>query len=431
MCIVVVSEYNCFAATKCTGAGAASPANGEVTKSSGDLYLSTATFTCSDGFEFAGAPAVTCAASSGDEAWPTPDPAPTCAATACTGNGANAPTNGSVSKSGANLHTSAATFDCDLGYSLSGTSAVTCVAPSSDQPWPTPDPTVACVAKACDATEVENSDKSATGSIAGATTQAIPVTCDDGYTGSANAACQPGGTFTVVVCTPKPCGATQVANSDKSDSQSIAGTTSQSVAVNCNTGYSGSGDAVCQAGGSFTTVFCTDDPCPASGPESGSTPSVPETATGAEIAVTCSVGYSTAETATCNADNSWVLPACDACDGESEYADVSGLAACKACPDGSAGATERGGLVTLDGPHTACTDSTCEVPAARMIESDANAAIGEPCPDHGSHVAETPHVCALGCKPGYSGDATWTCKADSSYVTASYQGSTVPWCFGE
>ena len=120
---------------------------------------------------------------------------------------------------------------------------------------------------------------------------------------------------------------------------------------------------------------------------------------------------------------------CTACDGENEYADEPGLITCKTCPVGSAGVTESGGAVARSGPHTACSDSTCELPAARVVRIDSNATIGDPCPGHGSHVGGSPDNCTLGCKPGYSGGVIWTCKKDSSSnVTASYQGSTEPWC---
>ena len=193
---------------------------------------------------------------------------------------------------------------------------------------------------------------------------------------------------------------------------------------------------VCNADKTCSLPTCTDEPCLATTTASGTTPSVPESATGSGIAVTCATGYSTSETATCNPDNSWsLLPECTACDGENEYADVTGLAACKACPAGSAGVTESGGAVALDGPHTACTDSTCELPTARAIGIDSNAVIGSPCPDHGSHGGGggSPDTCTLGCKPSYSGGVIWTCKVDSnSLVNASYQGDdTDPWCVGE
>ena len=57
-----------------------------------------------------------------------------------------------------------------------------------------------CVASSCNATQVANSDKSANHSITGTTHDVVTVTCDDGYSGSAEAICQPDGTFTTVTC---------------------------------------------------------------------------------------------------------------------------------------------------------------------------------------------------------------------------------------
>ena len=54
-----------------------------------------------------------------------------------------------------------------------------------------------------------------------------------------------------------PCTATQVANSDKSGTDAITGVTGDAVTVTCNAGYSGSGDATCQALGTFSTITCT------------------------------------------------------------------------------------------------------------------------------------------------------------------------------
>ena len=53
-------------------------------------------------------------------------------------------------------------------------------------------------------------------------------------------------------CTP-----VSVANSDKSVAESITGNTGTAVSVTCDAGYTGSGDVICQAGGSFTGLTCT------------------------------------------------------------------------------------------------------------------------------------------------------------------------------
>merc|ERR1719183_2534494 len=80
-------------------------------------------------------------------------------------------------------------------------------------------------------------------------------------------------------------------------------------------------------------------------------------------------------------------------------------------------------------PHTACTDNKCERPGGLVAAVDANGVIGSSRPERGKHTG-TPDACVLGCKPGYTGSATWTCKADNSRVTASYQstGAKTTWC---
>ena len=58
-------------------------------------------------------------------------------------------------------------------------------------------------ANLCTPISVPNSDKSADGSITGNTYDAVSVTCDAGYTGSGDVICQADGTFTDLNCTGK------------------------------------------------------------------------------------------------------------------------------------------------------------------------------------------------------------------------------------
>ena len=53
------------------------------------------------------------------------------------------------------------------------------------------------------------------------------------------------------------CMATQVPNSDKSDTGSITGNTNAAVAVQCDGGYSGGGDWTCGADGNFSGTPCS------------------------------------------------------------------------------------------------------------------------------------------------------------------------------
>ena len=59
------------------------------------------------------------------------------------------------------------------------------------------------LAKPCTATEVVNSNKSSTGAIVGNTGDVVAVVCNAGYSGSGNATCGTNGTFSIVTCTGK------------------------------------------------------------------------------------------------------------------------------------------------------------------------------------------------------------------------------------
>ena len=62
-----------------------------------------------------------------------------------------------------------------------------------------------------------------------------------------------------VCVTADPCAPTEVEFSNFADAGSITGATTDVVSVECNQGYSGSGNATCQADGTFTTVTCTGE----------------------------------------------------------------------------------------------------------------------------------------------------------------------------
>ena len=66
------------------------------------------------------------------------------AAFKCTGDGATAPANGTVSFSAEDMHGSVATFSCQQGFSYSGDASITCDAASADAPWPTPSAPPTC-----------------------------------------------------------------------------------------------------------------------------------------------------------------------------------------------------------------------------------------------------------------------------------------------
>eukprot|EP01065_Artemidia_motanka_P053243 TRINITY_DN982_c0_g1_i7.p1 TRINITY_DN982_c0_g1~~TRINITY_DN982_c0_g1_i7.p1 ORF type:complete len:6026 (+),score=1628.42 TRINITY_DN982_c0_g1_i7:1604-18079(+) len=146
-----------------------------------------------------------------------------------------------------------------------------------------------CVAQQCARSSVANSrDFSTPQSLSGTTDQTIPIVCLVGYTASATTTTCRGATLTfdAVTCDAQPCLATAVANSDKSTTGAITGSTGSSVAVTCNNGYVGVGagcPTACAAtcdGTSFSTVTCVAASCPANSGPSGT--------------CTCDTGYSVA-----------------------------------------------------------------------------------------------------------------------------------------
>ena len=69
-------------------------------------------------------------------------PSSACTQTRCTG--LNAPNDVILTKSRSNQHGSVATFTCNDGFKLGGTSSITCAAPSANTSWPTPSTAPSC-----------------------------------------------------------------------------------------------------------------------------------------------------------------------------------------------------------------------------------------------------------------------------------------------
>ncbi|XP_078664132.1 P-selectin-like [Branchiostoma floridae x Branchiostoma belcheri] len=109
------------------------PTNGAVTGS--NFYQDVATFTCDTGYNLAGDPSLTCQA---DATWSAA--APTCTLNQCPL--LTAPANGAVT--GTNFYQDVATFTCDSGYNLVGNPTITCQA---DTTWSGAVPT--CTRKEC------------------------------------------------------------------------------------------------------------------------------------------------------------------------------------------------------------------------------------------------------------------------------------------
>ena len=112
----------------------------------------------------------------------------------------------------------------------------------------------------CASTEVANSDYASVGSITGAEGDTLVVTYDPGYSGSGTTTCS-SEACTTVSCTANACTATEVANSDFAATGSITATTGGTVAVTCDTGYTGDGIVTCAAESNFNDLICTANTC--------------------------------------------------------------------------------------------------------------------------------------------------------------------------
>ena len=120
----------------------------------------------------------------------------------------------------------------------------------------------------CVSTEVKNSDRSSLGSIQGATDDIVTITCDEGYSGGGDVQCMPNGEFTTVTCDPNPCTSTQVQHSDRAATGSVVGSTGDTVTIICDYGYcvKGNGclfrsaEAICEVDGRFLSPCASSLP---------------------------------------------------------------------------------------------------------------------------------------------------------------------------
>merc|ERR1740130_778347 len=162
---------------------------------------------------------------------------------------------------------------CSSGYVASNVQPYLCKADSATTAAydMAQDGSITCTAATCASIEVAYSDKSS-GTGTSKTTGTVAVACDDGYSGSANAVCTADNgaetaTFAAFTpCAAATCASIEVANSNKDSTNGGTGTsrTTETVAVACNDGYSGSGNATCTADvGNPTATFASFTPCAA------------------------------------------------------------------------------------------------------------------------------------------------------------------------
>ncbi|XP_019620839.1 PREDICTED: uncharacterized protein LOC109467334 [Branchiostoma belcheri] len=277
----------------------AAPANGAV--AGANFYQDVLTFTCDSGYDLVGSSSLTCQA---DATWS--GTAPTCTRKVCPL--LTAPVNGAVT--GSNLYEDVATFTCDSGYNLVGSSTIICQA---DATWSGADPT--CARNQCPLLSAPTN-----GAMTGTNfyQDVVTFTCDSGYdlVGSSTLTCQADTTWTgaAPTCTRKECPLlTAPANGAMTGSNFY-----QDVATfTCDSGYNlvGNSSLTCQADATWSgnVPICQRKECPLlTAPANGAM-------TGSNfyqdvVQFTCGSGYDLVgnPTVTCQADATWsgTVPTC-------------------------------------------------------------------------------------------------------------------------
>ena len=216
------------------------PANGRVDVSE-TTFESIATYVCDAGYDLAGATSRTCLSSG---SWS--DSAPTCVAIDC--GTLSAPANGSVAHSGT-APGSTATFACDAGYDLVGSTTRTCELGGT---WSGSSPSCSLIDCGGLSAPVNGTVSVASTAFGGTAT----YSCATGYTlaGSAARVCLETGFWSgaAPVCPPVDCGAPP---SPSNGSVSFGSTTYTAVAsYSCDAGFSLSGSATrtCQSSATWS-----------------------------------------------------------------------------------------------------------------------------------------------------------------------------------
>jgi len=394
----------------------------EYTYTATQVFGSVATTSCSSGFFMsAGDASRTCDGTTLPPRWT--GTAPTCSAITCTALAAvtNATTYSYTSSQNFN---SVASLSCNPGFAVSAGSATrTCGGTTQPGTWSGTAPI--CLTGFCPATNVPNSNYAAAGSLAGTTGQIFTVTCSAGYAGGGVVECPLSFVFTPTVhCTPNPCIATSVANSNYASESSLAGTTGQSFTVSCSSGYAGGGSTTCTTAGSFSAVApCSPNPCVSTSvanSDHSTTNSIRGT-TGQTVTVTCSSGYLGGGTVTCETTGMFSTVVCEPrpCFAtqvafSSHYSSVgsikgsTGQAVSVTCSAGYSG----GGTATCSTAGTfnalACTANSC------ISTSEPNSNYAAP----NSITGVTAQVVTVICNAGYSGGGVATCSTTGTFNSA-------------
>ena len=409
------------------GAAPGAPTNGSSGGDTTTTFGSTVTYSCDSGYDPVGATSTTCGS---DGNWT--EAAPTCAPVDC--GAFTAPTNGAVSQPDTTFGQTA-TFSCNNGYVLNGSTSATCQA---DGNWDSAAPT--CDLVDCGAAPMSSPDGTSSGS---GTTFGSTVTysCNTGYdlVGSTSTTCQANGTWSdaAPACNIVDCDTAPAAPTNGSIGGDTTTTFGSTVTYSCDTGYNavGATSSSCGSDGMWTepAPTCAAVDCGGLSQPTNGTMNQPGTTFGsAATTFTCDAGYDLngASSVTCLDTGSWSAsePTCDP---------VDCMAAPVAPTNGTAGGdttTTFGSTVTymcnmgytLNGASsTTCdTDAMWSDPAPTCDIVDCMAAPAAPTngsSDAGSQGTVFGETVTYACDTGYElvGSTTTTCQATGSWSNAA------------
>ena len=313
----------------CSGEGRLD--NGNVAKSNGGRYPSTATYTCGSGYTLSGSSKRSCATSGSYTG-----AMPSCVGVTCASlssfNGQSSVTNGG-------RYPSKASFSCPAGYRLSGSSSLTC---RTNGQWSSAIPKcepVLCAALGSPSNGAVSYDNNERFYPATAT-----YSCKSGFTlsGSSRRTCTTSGGWTgsAPTCTPNSCdaldrpaqGAVSVTNGGKFPSKAT---------YSCAAGYTLQGDATrtCLASGGWTgsAPSCRGVMCGTlQDPAQGSVRTTNGNRYPSQATFSCQGGYEVAGNSRldCTTSGAWdgSSPRCSACEVNEYKAGTSPGARCQACP---------------------------------------------------------------------------------------------------
>ncbi|XP_065189195.1 sushi, von Willebrand factor type A, EGF and pentraxin domain-containing protein 1-like isoform X2 [Sycon ciliatum] len=472
------TELSC-SASNCGSLG--DPVNGMVFMS-GDTFDSTASYTCSAGYNLNGFSSATCTHSG---MWS--PPAPRCDRVNC-GPLSN-PTNGRVVAARTDFE-STATYTCSVGFVLSGQSATNCLLNGS---WSSPPPT--CQPRPCPSPPtIDNGVVMSASSASYAYGDSVFVQCSMGHSGNGNITCLADGGWSMLNCSASVCGSvSKPTNGGVFTTGTTYGATASfscdvgynlkgSSSINCpengtwsatpscdrvtcavlmnpmygtvraaandylakanyscNTGYVLSGDSVptCLLTGEWSSQPPTCQPRPCPGPpntNNGVVMSDPSAsyAYGDSVYVQCNTGHSGSDNITCTADGTWSTLTCSASDCGAIQAPANGMFFTNGTTYGSmASFTCNIGYNLTGSSSITCYESgvwSASFPSCDRVVCSAlmNPTLGTVRVPANEYLSKATYSC----NDGYvlSGDAVTTCLLTGLWSTSPPTCQRIPTC---